>query len=96
MQEASEIVNNTTMVLRKFLVALGPRRTITSYEQWFQQDGPTPHTSNNILSWLRQRFEDQLISRRCDIELSSHSPDLKNPDVYLWCLFVVVVVVLKD
>ena len=53
-------------------------------------------TSSNTLLWLRQRFKDRLISRRCDIELSSHSPDLKNPDVYLWCLFVVVVVVLKD
>ena len=37
-------------------------------EQWFQQDGAAPHTSNNTLLWLRQRFEDRLISRRCDIE----------------------------
>ena len=87
LQKAGEIVNNTTMVLRKFLVALGPHRTITRDEQWFQQDGPTPHTSSNILSWLRQRFEDQLISRRCDIEWVPHSPDLTPPphpqDFYL-------------
>ena len=67
------------MVLRKFLAALGQHRTISRDEQWFQQDGPTPHSSNNILSWLRQQFEDQLIGRRCDIEWVPHSPELNPP-----------------
>ena len=64
------------MVLRKFWAAPGRRRTITRDEQWFQQDGATPHTSNNTLLWLRQRFEDRLISRKRDTERVPHSPDL--------------------
>ena len=32
----------------------------------FQQDGATPHSSNESLAWLQQRFPDRLISRRCD------------------------------
>ena len=75
LQAALEIVTDTTVVFRKTWVALGRRRTITREEQWFQQDGAAPHTSNNTLLWLRQRFEDRLISRRCDIELAPHSPD---------------------
>ena len=66
--QAREIVSDTTVVLRKFWAALDRRRTMTRNEQWFQQDGAAPHTSNNTLLWLRQRFEDRLISRRCDIE----------------------------
>ena len=72
------------VVLRKFWAALGQCRTITWDEQWFQQDGATPHTSSNTLVWLRQRFEDRLISRRCDIEWEPHSPSLNPPDFYLW------------
>ena len=48
-----------------------------------QQDGATPHTSNNTLQWLWQRFEDRLISRRCETEWAAHSPDLNPPDFYL-------------
>ena len=72
------------VVLRKFWAALGRHRGITRDEQWFQQDGATPHTSNNTLLWLRQRFGDRLISRRCDIEWAPHSLDLNPPDFYLW------------
>ena len=71
-------------VLRKFWVALGRRRGIDRALQWFQQDGATPHTSNESLEWLQQRFDDRLISRRCNPEWSPHSPDLNPPDFYLW------------
>ena len=84
LQAAHEIVNDMTVVLRKFWAARGWRRTITRDEQWFQQDGATPHISSNTLLWLRQRFEDRLISRRCDTEWASHLPDLNPPDFYLW------------
>ena len=50
---AREIVNDMTMVLRKFWAALGRRRTITRDEQWFLKDGATPHTSSNTLLWLK-------------------------------------------
>ena len=77
-------------VLGKFWTALGRRREVVRALQWFQQDGATPsppphtHTSNESLAWLRQRFPDRLISRRCDPEWSPHSPDLNPPDFYLW------------
>ncbi|GFO20935.1 transposable element tc3 transposase [Plakobranchus ocellatus] len=74
----------TLLVMTKFWAALGRRRGINRAEQWFQQDGATPHTSNESLTWLRQRFPDRLISRRCDPEWAPHSPDLNLPDFHLW------------
>lgn len=71
-------------VLKKFWNTLGRRVGVIREEQWFQQDGATPHTSNQTLAWLRQRFPDRLISRRCDPEWAPHSPDLNPPDFYLW------------
>ena len=71
-------------ILRKFWAALGQRIRIVRAEQWFQQDGATPHTSNDSLNWLRQFFPNHLISRRCDPEWAPHSPDLNPPDFYLW------------
>ena len=71
-------------VLGEFWTALGRRRGVVRALQWFQQDGATPHTSNELLAWLRQRFPDRLISRRCDPEWSPHSPNLNSPDFYLW------------
>ena len=70
-------------ILRKFWAALGQRRRVVRAEQWFQQDGATPHTSNDSLNWLRQLFPDRLISRRCDPKLAPHSLDLNPPDFYL-------------
>jgi len=52
--------------------------------QWFQQDGATPHSPNESLAWLQQRFLDRLISRRCDQQWSPYSPDLNPPDFYMW------------
>ena len=65
-------------VLRKFWTALGRRRGVVRVLQWFQQDGATPHTSNELWAWLQQRFPDRLISRRCDPQWSPHSPELKS------------------
>ena len=44
-----------------------------------------PHTSNDSLQWLKQRLGDRMISRRCETEQATHSPDL-NPLLffYLW------------
>ena len=71
-------------VLRMFWTSLGRRRGIYLDDQWFQQDGATPHTSNHTLDWLRERFQERLISRKCDVEWAPHSPDLNPPDFYLW------------
>jgi len=43
-----------------------------------------PHSSNESLAWLQQRFPDRLISRGCDPQWSPHAPDLNPPDFYLW------------
>ena len=71
-------------VLQKFWTTFRQRRGFERDGQWFQQDGATPHTSNETLQWLRKRFGDRLISRRCEIEWAPHSPDLNPPDFYLW------------
>ena len=71
-------------VLRKVWASLGRRRGMDRDPQWFQQDGATPHTSNVFLAWLRERFDDRLISRRCDVEWAAHSPDLNPLYFYLW------------
>ena len=84
LQAAREIVNDTSMVFRKFWAALGRCRTITKNGQWFQKDGSISHISSSILLWLRQRFEDRLINMRCDVEWAPHSPDLTPSDLYLW------------
>ena len=71
-------------VLNKYWASLGRQRGVLRASQWFQQDGATPHTANKTLAWLRQRFEERLISRRCNVEWALHSPDLNPPDFYLW------------
>ena len=47
----------------------------------------TPHTTNDSLAWLRERFKDRLNNRKCEIEWAAHSPDLNpppSPYFYLW------------
>ena len=82
----SQTVNKERYVagLNKYWASLGRRRGVVRASQWFQQDGATPHTANETIAWLRQRFEERLITRRCDVEWAPHSPDLNPPDFYLW------------
>ena len=63
--ERAQTVNTEryVAVLRKFWTSLGRRRGFYRDDQWFQQDGATPHTSNHTLDWLRERFQERLISR---------------------------------
>jgi len=67
--ERSVTINTAryVQVLGKFWTALGRRRGVVRVLQWFQQDDAvliaTPHTSNESLAWLQQRFPDRLISR---------------------------------
>ena len=53
-------------------------------EQWFQQDGTTPHIANLTMEWLDHHFPDRLISRRRKQERLPDSPDLNLPNFYLW------------
>ena len=70
-------------VLMKFWASLGRRKGIDRDEQWFRQDGGHSHTTNDSLAWLRERFKDKLISRKCEIEWAAHSPNL-NPPYFLF------------
>ena len=83
--ERSQTVNKEryVAVLRKFWASLGHRRGTDRDDQWFQQDGVTHHTSNHTLDWLRERFQERLISRKCDVKWAPYSLDLNPPDFYL-------------
>jgi hypothetical protein len=70
-------------VLVKFWGSLGRRRGIDRDEQWFRQDRGHPHSTNDSIAWLRERFKDRLIIRKCEIEWAAHSPDLNPPYFYL-------------
>ena len=71
------------VVLNKFWRTLCARRSVHREEQWFQQDGATPHIANIAMEWLDRCFAGRLISRRRIPEWSPHSPDLNRPDFYL-------------
>ena len=70
-------------VLKQFVASLR-RKRIAVAQQWFMQDGATPHTANVTLDWVKRTFQDRIISRRTAIEWAPHSPDLNPCDFYLW------------
>jgi hypothetical protein len=67
-----------------YIEILCRRHHLSVREQWFQQDGAPPHTINANLAWLRSKFGDRLISRRCDFPWPARSPDLTPPDFFWW------------
>ena len=62
------------------LVRLGVDRD----EEWFQQDGATPHTARASLDWLERHFPGRHISLKTDVPWAPHSPDLSPLDFMLW------------
>lgn len=76
---------NYRSVIHKFHASLRRRRrTIIIENQWFMQDGATPHTANATLELLTEKFGECLISRRTDNPWAPHSPDLNPLDFFLW------------
>ena len=71
-------------VLAKFYEQLMKDYPNEYRRMWFQQDGATPHTSNDSLHWLRERFQKRIVSRKSAIQWPPHSPDLSPPDFFLW------------
>ena len=53
-------------------------------ELWFQQDGGTCHTANEIMNELQEMFGNNIIYRRATLTFPPRSPDLNVPDYYLW------------
>jgi hypothetical protein len=51
---------------------------------WFQQDGVTAHTARQSMTFLRGMFPGRLISLFGDIPWPARSPDLTDPDFFLW------------
>ena len=51
---------------------------------WFQQDGTTAHTARETITLLQNIFGNKIISRGCEINWPSRSPDLTNADFFLW------------
>ena len=83
-QAATVNTERYLVVVRKFWARLGRERGLDRSLQWYQQDGAPPHTSNETLRYLRSKFQDRLISRRCVNEWAPHSPDLNPLDFFLW------------
>lgn len=67
-----------------FWEKLGEKVGADRREEWFQQDGATPHTAQKSLQWLKEKFDKRLISLKTDVEWSPNSPDLSPLDFFLW------------
>ena len=80
-----ENVNQYTyqgMIESEFIPALQETNLLDGY--CYQQDGATPHCTNNSLELLKKYFGEKIISRRSEFEWPSHSPDLNPLDFFLW------------
>lgn len=53
-------------------------------DMWFQQDGAPAHYSNLARRWLDEKFSNQWMGRRGEVEWPARSPDLTPPDFFLW------------
>ena len=78
-----------SLLRTKFMPAL-QRLGYNIHEQWFMQDGATPHTANIVLDYLSENFGERVLSRkypektRCGITWPAHSPDFNPLDYFLW------------
>ena len=89
MDENKETVTVTSeryiTILNLFWKALGRfLGTHNRTKQWFQQDGAPPHAAERTLHWLRDHFNDRIISRRTPYTWAPHSPDLNPLDFHIW------------
>ena len=53
-------------------------------QEWFQQDGATPHTAAASRLWLQERFPGRVISLKEEVQWAPHSPDLSPLDFFPW------------
>ena len=67
-----------------FSEKLGEKVGADRPEEWFQQDGATPHTAQKSLQWLKEKFDKRLISLKTDVEWSPNFTDLSPLDFFLW------------
>lgn len=69
-------------MLNDFFLPQLRRKRIPLRHVWFQQDGATCHTANASMTFLRQKFNGRLISRRGDVPWPPRSPDLSPCDFF--------------
>lgn len=78
----TETINNECHMKvpkKKFIPAL--RQKVYDLDRiWFQEDGPTPHTSGVVLEWLKKTLVDRVISLKTQYPWPPHSPDLSQLD----------------
>lgn len=63
------------------------RATLTEDEfrrTWFQQDGCPAHNTIQVRNFLREQFDERIISLNGPISWPPRSPDLSPLDFYLW------------
>ena len=51
---------------------------------YFMQDGARPHTTDDVLSFLNEKFHNRVISDKLDLFWPPKSPDLNLCDTFLW------------
>lgn len=71
-------------MLRDFLIPELRRNHLARNRIWFQQDGATAHTANEVMVFIRNKFRGRVISRFGDIAWPARSPDLSICDFFLW------------
>jgi len=69
--------------LREFLNDELCRLRVDTRLVWFQQDGATAHTAQNLMAVVRGMFPQRVISRFGDVEWPPRSPDLSACDFFL-------------
>ena len=83
----TETVNSARYIemITNFLRPELRRRRINCANVWFQQDGATAHTANELMTIARNMFPGHLISRFGDVPWPPRSPDLSTCDFFfLW------------
>ena len=51
---------------------------------WFMQDCATAHTTNAVLSYLKDKLQGRVVSHKTDFPWPPKSPDLNPLDFYFW------------
>lgn len=84
--EVATTINSARYVstaLEPFWRELG-ERPLRRNQEWFQQDGATPHTACASMDWVRSHFPDRHISLKSAVPWAPHSPDLSPLDFFMW------------
>ena len=71
-------------ILKKTFVPALRRKGFSLDHIWFQQNGATPHTTSAVFDWIKETFEDRVVSLKTQYAWTPHSPDLSLLDFYLW------------